>query len=282
MFEFIEANRKTHQIAVMCRLYGVTRAGYYAWRKRIPGPRAQANAALAEQIVRVHRASRGIYGSPRVHRQLRTEGVATSENRVARVMRSHGIKARVATIRYTLPTMKRFFASLPNRQHEHPAEYPNQVWVGDITYLKVGSVYRYLAVVLDRCSRAVVGWSFGRRKDVALTLRALNRAVANRHPPQGLIFHSDRGIEYAANAYRDRLAQLGFVQSMNRPGRVTDNAFIESFFHSMKAEAIHGLAFTEDRDLLTTLRSYIPFYNRSRIHSSLQYMPPTTYEQLLG
>jgi transposase InsO family protein len=197
-------------------------------------------------------------------------------------MHRHGIKGRVATIRYTVPAMKRFFGNLPNRQHEHPALAPNQVWVGDITYLKVGPVYRYLAVVLDRCSRTVVGWSFGRRKNVALTLRALNRAVANRHPPPGLIFHTDRGIEYAANAYRDRLGQLSFVQSMNRPGKVTDNAFIESFFHSMKTEAIHGRTFSEDGDLLTTLRSYIPFYNRSRIHSSLQYMPPTTYEQSLS
>lgn len=265
----------------MCRLYGITRAGYYAWRNRPPSSRAQANALLAEHIIRVHRASRGLYGSPKVHRQLQAEGIAASENRVARIMRRQGIKARVATIRYTLPAMKRFFGNLPNRQYEHPALAPNQVWAGDITYLKVGAIYRYLAVVLDRCSRRVVGWSFGRRKDVALTLRALNQAVANRHPKPGLIFHSDRGIEYAAKVFRDRLAQLNFLQSMNRPGKVTDNAFIESFFHSLKTEVIHGRTFTEDGDLLTTLRSYIPFYNRSRIHSSLQYLPPATYEQLL-
>jgi transposase InsO family protein len=128
----------------------------------------------------------------------------------------------------------------------------------------------------------VVGWSFGHRKDVALTLRALERAVSNRRPPGGLIFHTDRGIEYAANVFRQRLAQLGFVQSMNRPGKVTDNAFMESFFHSMKTESIHGRTFNEDGELLSVLRSYIPFYNRSRIHSSLNYVSPATYEQRLA
>ena len=265
----------------MCRLYDVTRAGYYAWRDRRPGKRVKENIELLERIVRVHAASRTVYGSPRIHRQLRHEGVAAGENRIARLMRRHGIKARVATHRYTSPNLKRFFGNLPNQQHEHPATLPNQVWVGDITYLKVGAVYHYLAVVLDRCSRAVIGWSFGHRKDVALTLRALNRAVANRRPEPGLIFHTDRGIEYAAKAFRERLAQLGITQSMNRPGKVTDNAFMESFFHSMKAEAIHGYTFAEDHELLSTLRSYLPFYNRSRIHSSLNYVAPMTYEKQL-
>jgi len=267
---------------MMCRLYGVTRAGYYAWRRHTPGVRAREDAVLASRIARVHTASRGLYGSPRVHRQLQREGVRVGENRVARLMRHHGIRARVATIRYTVPAMKRFFADIPNRQHDHPAQAPNQVWVGDITYLKVGTIYRYLAVVLDRCTRAVIGWSFGRRKDVALTLRALNRAVANRHPPPGLIFHTDRGIEYAAGAFRARLAELGITQSTNRPGKVTDNAFIESFFHSMKSEVIHGCSFTEDQQILSVLRSYIPFYNRSRIHSSLDYVSPATYEKQLA
>lgn len=266
----------------MCRLYGVTRAGYYAWRCRLPGVRARDDEELTTRIAKVHADSRHLYGSPRVHRQLQQDGLRVGKNRVARLMRHHGIRARVATIRYTIPAMKRFFADIPNRQHEHPASLPNEVWVGDITYLKVGAIYRYLAVVLDRCSRAVVGWSFGRRKDVALTLRALNRAVANRRPSPGLVFHTDRGIEYAANAFRARLAELGITQSMNRPGKVTDNAFIESFFHSMKSEVMHGHRFTEDQQILSVLRSYIPFYNRSRIHSSLDYVSPATYEKQLA
>lgn len=261
----------------MCRIYGVTRAGYYAWRERRPARGAETDALVCA-IRQAHTESRGTYGSPRIYRQLQRQGITAGENRIARLMRQHGLKGRVATHRYTSPAMKRFFGNLPNRQHDHPAAAMDQVWVGDITYLKVGPVYRYLAVVMDRCSRAVIGWSYGARKDVGLTLRALNRAIHNRRPAPGVIFHTDRGVEYAAKAFRQRLAQAGITQSMNRPGKVTDNAFIESFFHSMKAETIYGHRFDIDAEMLSALRSYIPFYNRSRIHSSLNYMSPREYE----
>ena len=286
----------------MCRVYGVTRAGFYAWRSRGPSHRTQENESLSGQIRRVHQASRGTYGSPRVYRKLQQQGVSVSENRVARLMSRLGIKGRWATLRYTSPNLKKFFGSLPNQQHEHPAEQPSQVWVGDITYLKVGSIYRYLmkqlaiplgwqktptkwlvmAVVMDRCSRRIIGWAFGKQKNVLLTLRALNHAVTKRRPPPGLISHTDRGIEYYANAFRERLRQLQITQSMNRPGKVTDNAFMESFFHSMKADVIHGNTFNEDNQLLSVLRSYIPFYNHSRMHSSLNYVSPATYENQLA
>jgi len=262
----------------MCRVYGVTRAGFYAWRSRGPSQRAQENESLSGQIKRVHQASRGTYGSPRVFQRLRELGVSAGKNRVAKLMRRLCLKGRWATLRYTSPNLKKFFGSLPNQQHEHPAATPNQVWVGDITYLKVGLIYRYLAVVMDRCSRRIVGWAFGRQKNVMLTLRALNNAVAKRRPPPGLIFHTDRGIEYYANAFRERLKQLRITQSMNRPGKVTDNAFMESFFHSMKADVIHGNTFSEDSQLLSVLRSYIPFYNHSRMHSSLNFVAPAKYE----
>jgi transposase InsO family protein len=194
-------------------------------------------------------------------------------------MRRHDIKARVATIRYTNPAIQRFFGRLRNEQLELVLSGPNQVWVGDITYLKVGAVYRHLAVVMDKYSRRVVGWSYGPRKDVALTLRALNRAVASRRPKRGLVFHTDRGTEYAAGAFKERLAELHFVQSMNRPGKVTDNAFIEWFFHSMKSDIYHGVRFTDDASVRDALKSYVPFYNEARLHSSLQYVPPATFEQ---
>jgi transposase InsO family protein len=264
----------------MCRVYDVTRAGYYRWQHRQPGKRAQANVILHQKIQEIHRDSRGTYGSPRVHRVLDREGCRVSENRVARIMRAHGIRARVATIRYTNPKMRHYYALIPNRQLDMTITQPDRVWVGDITYLKVGAVYRYLAVVMDKCSRRIVGWSFGHRKDVNLTLAALNHAAHNRRPGPGLIFHTDRGIEYAASAFKERIAELGFTQSMNRPGKVTDNAFIESFFHSMKSEVFHGYTFTEDRQVRQTLRRYLPFYNRDRLHSSLNYVSPATYEKL--
>ncbi len=157
----------------MCRVYAVTRAGYYAWRQRAPSARAQADADLQRRIVAVHRDSRGTYGSPRVHRVLRATGQRVGKNRVARIMRAEGIKARVATIRYTCPNLQRFFGRIPNRQLAVAISYPDQVWVGDITYLKVGALWRYLAVVMDKCSRRIVGWSFGRSKDVRLTLSVI-------------------------------------------------------------------------------------------------------------
>jgi len=275
-------NRQHLPIALMCRVYGVTRAGFYAWRRRGPSSRAQENESLSGQIRQVHQASRGTYGSPRVYQRLREMGVSVGENRVAKLMRWLCIKGRWATLRYTSPNLKKFFGSLPNQQHEHPAEQPDQVWVADITYLKVGSIYRYLAVVMDRCSRRIIGWALGQQRNVVLTLRALNHAVAKRRPKPGLIFHTDRGIEYYANAFRERLAQLQITQSMNRPGKVTDNAFMESFFHSMKADVIHGCTFTEDSQLLSVLRSYIPFYNHRRMHSSLNYVSPASYENQLA
>ncbi len=267
---------------MMCRVYGVTRAGYYAWRQRPVSARSQDNARLVQQIRRIHAASRHTYGSPRITRALRHAGQPVGENRVARLMREQCIKARSATLYRANPGHHAFFTSIPNRQLSTLAARPDQVWVGDITYLKVGQVWRYLAVVMDKCSRRIVGWKLGKNKDAKLTIGALNQATQRRRPAPGLIFHSDRGIEYAAHAFRDRLAQLGFVQSMNRPRTMTDNAHMESFFHSMKSETIHGRKFNEPHEVLAAVRSYMPFYNHARIHSSLNYVPPATYEKLLA
>ena len=263
----------------MCRLYGVTRAGYYAWRSRERSERERQNETLAEEIRAVHAESRGTYGSPRVHQVLRRRGRCVGKHRVARLMRAHGIKARVATIRYTNPSIQRFYGKIPNQSLGLELKGPDQIWVGDITYLKVGSIYRYLAVVMDKYSRRVVGWSYGPRKDVKLTVQALNRAVQARRPAPGLLFHTDRGVEYAALRFQQRARELGIVQSMNRPGKITDNAYIESFFHSLKADVFHGLTFTDDERVRSALKDYLPFYNRARLHSSLDYVSPATFEQ---
>jgi transposase InsO family protein len=263
----------------MCRVYGVTRAGFYAWRSRERSERERQNEVLAEHIRSVHGESRGIYGSPRVHQALRSRGHCVGKHRVARLMRAHGIKARVAKIRYTSPGLQRYFGSIPNQQLDLDLQTRDQVWVADITYLKVGEVYRYLAVVMDKYSRRIVGWSYGPRKDVKLTLQALDSAVRARRPRSPIVFHTDRGIEYAAGAFKERIAELGFTQSMNRPGKVTDNAFIESFFHSMKSEVFHGYRFNQDDEVRATLRSYLPFYNQTRLHSSLDYVSPATFER---
>ncbi len=266
----------------MCRLYGVTRAGYYAWKKRSPSQRAMDDQAIVKEIRRVHAASRSTYGSPRVTQALRQSGMQVGENRVARLMRQERIQGRSATLYRANPANHAFFTSIPNRGLKVLADKPDSVWVGDITYLRVKQDWRYLAVVMDKCSRKVVGWSLGSSRDANLTIKALNRAVANRRPSAGVIFHTDRGIEYAAHAFRNKLGDLGFVQSMNRPQRMNDNGHMESFFHTMKSEAIHGKRFETEEALLEVLRSYIPFYNMTRLHSSLNYVSPATYEKQLA
>lgn len=170
--------------------------------------------------------------------------------------------------------------ALARKERTEPLAAPNPVWVGDVTYLKVQGQWRYLAAVMDKHSRRIVGWSVSTARDTALTLQALNHAVRNRKPDRGLMFHSDRGIEYAAHDDRKRLAKLGFVQSMNRPGRMNDNAHMESFFHSLKAEDLKQRKFVRDEDLHEVLISYIQFYNQQRLHSSLGYRSPAAFEKV--
>jgi transposase InsO family protein len=193
-------------------------------------------------------------------------------------MREAELRARAVKLYRRIPGLHGFFTSIPNRQLDRLATGPDQVWVGDITYLKVAGAWRYLAVVMDRYSRRIIGWSLGASKDARLTLAAFNRAVFNRRPRTGVIFHTDRGVEYAAYAFRHRLAALGFVQSMNRPRELTDNAHMESFFHSMKSDAVHGVSFAHEVELVRLLRSYIPYYNGVRLHSGIGYASPIDYE----
>jgi transposase InsO family protein len=262
----------------MCALYGVTRVGYYAWRHRGESARRGQDRGLVSRIRTLFETSRGTYGSPRIHRALRAAGTRVSRRRVERLMREAGLRARAVKLYRRVPGLHGFFTSIPNRQLDRLTTGPDQVWVGDITYLKVGGVWRYLAVVMDRYSRRVLGWSLGPTKDARLTLRALNHAVAHRQPRRGVIFHSDRGVEYAAYAFRQRLAALGFVQSMNRPRQITDNAHMESFFHSMKSDVVHGIRLAHPTELARLVRSYLPYYNGVRLHSGIGYSSPVAYE----
>lgn len=269
-------------MSALCRRYGVTRGGYYTWCGRSPSERAVEDESLRVRIGSIFEASEGTYGSPRIHEALRQAGVRVGRKRVARLMREGGLKGRSARIYRRMPGTRRFFGEIPNRVLELKTTAPDQVWVGDVTYLKVGKCWRYLAVILDRHSRRVLGWALRTRRELALTLEALNRAVSRRRGSSGLIFHSDRGVEFSAYAYRARLAALSIVQSMKRPREIGDNAFIESFFHSMKAEAIHARVFSHDRALREAVAGYIRRYNLTRLHSSLGYISPIDYEKTVA
>ena len=262
----------------MCQVYGVTRGGFYAWCRRPPSARSQRDACLLDRIRQIYQAHRRHYGSPRVHGTLRAEGEHIGKKRVARLMRQARLRAEIADRYRSRAGTKAFFTSVPNRQLEVLADAPNRVWVGDVTYLKVGSQWRYLAVVLDKHSRRVLAWALRRRRDVGLTLKALSLAVHRRRPQPGLIFHSDRGIEYAAVSYRDQLASLGCVQSMNRPKSMNDNAHMESFFHTMKSELHQKLLVSSDAALRKVITRFVDYYNERRGHTSLDYRSPVAFE----
>jgi putative transposase len=265
----------------MCHLYKVTRAGYYQWQRRQHSPRKVETDELARQIQAIDAASGGIYGSPRIYQVLLGMGWKIGRHRVERLMRRLGIIGRCGRIYRSKrrESVKVFYRAIPNRSLEVEPTGIDQVWLGDITYIKVSHCWRYLAVVMDKYSRRVIGWSLGSQKNTQLTLAALERAWQCRKPGQGVFFHSDRGIEYGSNVMRERLEQLGFVQSMNRPeGKLSDNAHMESFFHTLKAEQIHGKTFSNIQSVDRLIEKYIPFYNEERIHSSLGYVSPLQFE----
>lgn len=266
----------------LCAWLKVSRSGYYDWCKRKTSAHAFEDQQLARKIVHIHQQSRGTYGSPRVHEALKAEGYCIGRKRVERLMREQSLVGRVVTVTRRQPGYKRFkiYGENIKRLEAKPGK-PNQVWAGDVTYLKIKGKWFYLATVMDTYSRRILGWSLGSDRTVGLTLRALKHALKRRKPENNMIFHTDRGIEYTAYRFRDELMKHGIRHSVNRPGRCTDNAHMESFFHSLKAELIRGRTFKGENEMRYALNSYINrFYNHQRMHSGIGYTTPADFERL--
>jgi putative transposase len=264
-------------VTSLCRRYRVTVAGFYAWRRRGESAHAKQDRILSDQIAALFSAHQQRYGSPRIHRALRQAGWIVSRRRVARLMREAGLCAKAVRGYRAKATIHRLYARHPNRLWATTVTRPNQVWVGDITYLRVQRSWRYLAVVMDQYSRRVLAWTLTRSRTARVTCAVLTQA-ARRRRTRSLIFHSDRGSEYMGVQFCAQVARLGFLQSasVRGPG---DNSHMESFFHSLKAELTRGVAFATERALRRALRSYIQYYNTKRLHSALDYVSPIAFER---
>jgi len=277
-YGFIDAHRGEHGVGVMCAALEVSRSGYYAWRGRPESGRRREDRRLEVEIRSVFRSHREAYGSPRMHRALREQGISIGRKRVVRLMRSSGLVAKKARRFRRTTQAAQAHEKAPNvLNRAFAVDAPDRAWAGDITYLWTTEGWLYLAVVLDLYSRRVVGWAVSERLKEELALAALERALRERRACKGLIHHSDRGCQYTSARYQRLVQRGGLTASMSRPGDCWDNAVVESFFATLKVEL--GDTFSSRWAARLALFDYIEiFYNRQRMHSSLGFVSPAEAE----
>jgi putative transposase len=280
-YQRIQAMAPDHPLSELCAALGVSRAGYYAWRERAPSGRSRANARLLEEIQNLRQGEEVCYGSPRMTEELKERGHACSENRVARLMRAHGLQAQVRPRWVPRTTDSDHDEPIaPNRLAQRAApDGPNQVWLQDITYVLTGQGWLYLALVLDRWSRKIVGWAMADHLRSELVVSALQMAQTQRRPGQGLLVHSDRGVQYASRETRAYLEEQGWQASMSRTGNPYDNAWMESAIGKLKSEVLGRSVPADHATARQQLFAGIEcWYNQRRRHSALNYQSPVAFE----
>jgi putative transposase len=284
-FAFIKEHLLSYPIRLVCRVLEVSRSGYYAWLKRPASARETRRAELAVKIREVHEQNRRVYGSPRVHRQLLIQGESVCENTVAAVMKDQQIRAK--TKRKYVPCTTdgnhacAVAANVLDRQFT--ADFPNQKWAADITYIPTDEGWLYLAGVMDLCSRKIVGWSMDDHMRTGLVSDALQMAIIHRSPGEGLLHHSDRGVQYASDDYQHLLQSHKMEVSMSGKGDCWDNAAMESFWSTLKNEMVHHEQYATREQARQSIFEYIEiFYNRQRLHSSIGYVSPEAFEASLN
>lgn len=278
---FIRDHEQEWPVQVQCAVLDVSRARYYAWKRNPLSRRAEEDDKLKPLIQQAFDAHNGHYGSPRLTYDVKAMGGRCTEKRVARIMKSMGVSAHPprSPRPFTTDSNHHFPIADNVLNQDFTATKPNEKWVGDITYISTTTGYGYLATVIDLYSRKVVGWSFGLTLHTDLICHALRRALAARRPTGPLIFHSDRGCQYASQQFRDLLARHNITQSMSRKGNCYDNAVAESFFHTLKKEWIgRSIIMTPDNTEIALMRFIDGYYNRLRRHSSSAYLSPDDYE----
>ena len=281
-FRFVQEHRETFRVGKMCEVLKVSRSGFYAWLDRQPSRRVLEDETISVQVRKAHREAHGIYGSPRIYRLLRQQGQSWGRHRIARIMREEGLKARCTKQFHWISTTRSEHPAAPDLlRREFSSTRRDRVWVGDVTQLRTGEGWLYLAMLMDLHSRKIVGWSTSSTPQQEITLEALTMAVETRRPRPGLIHHTDRGSQYSSAAYQDLLDEYGMRCSMSRPGQCLDNAAAESFFHTLKTEWIYHAHYKTRREARLAIFEYIEsFYNTIRLHSLLDYRSPEEYERL--
>lgn len=275
------AHKEAYSVVMLSRVLDVSRTGFYDWRRRLPSQRKKQDEKLKPIITEIHQASRETYGYPRVHAVLKSRGERCGKHRIARLLKEAGLVSKVTQYRSRYAKESISVNVVGNKlDRQFKVSEPNKKWVTDITLIPTGEGWLHVAVVMDLFSRKVIGWAMSGTPSTTLVLNAIEMAIASRAPKEKLLLHSDQGVQFRSQKYRNKMRELGIAMSMSAKGECLDNAVVESFFHTLKTECVHHLRYKTRAEAKQSVFDYVEiFYNRQRLHSYLNYQSPEAFEK---